>query len=480
MTRTSSHMTLLRVLAWGAGFNLICQCALPAQDFWPTYMHDNRRSGVVQSPLKLPLKTAWTRHSQLRPRTAWTNPAPWDSYARKVGLTPMRLFDKAFFVTTVDDSVWFGSSVDHGVHCLDAGSGKERWVFFAEGPVRLPPTFANGRLYFGSDDGFAYCIDAELGKQVWKVRGAPADKTRQFPKDGAVGAMWPVMTGVLVDGDRAWFGASLLPWEKSYLCAVDAETGSLEGEGRFRRETSGMTLQGAMLASTTMVYSPQGRLAPARFDKIEGKPLGTVGAQKQGGVYALLTPESHLIHGRGVFKGGVTESAPANKDVLVTYAGGRSIVVTAERSFLLKQKELVCIDRARLFDLRVKRREISGRHGATKKSYDAQRKQEAKDEAKIQELRQSLLNVGKELDENGREQERCLLWTAKTAHPHSMIMVGDYLVCGGDGEVVIVDKKQGKVRWRAKVDGRAEGLAASAGRVYVSTDRGTIHAFVTR
>jgi hypothetical protein len=154
--------------------------------------------------------------------------------------------------------------------------------------------------------------------------------------------------------------------------------------------------------------------------------------------------------------------------------------VTEERSFLLKQKELVCINRARLFDLRVKRREISGRHGATKKSYDAQRKQETKDEAKIQELRQSLLNAGEELDENSREQKRCLLWTAKTAHPHSMIMVGKYLVCGGDGEVVIVDKKQGKVRWRAKVDGRAEGLAASAGRVYVSTDRGTIHAFVTR
>ncbi|MAB91313.1 MAG: hypothetical protein CMJ90_17950, partial [Planctomycetes bacterium] len=182
----------------------------------------------------------------------------------------------------------------------------------------------------------------------------------------------------------------------------------------------------------------------------------------------------------GVFKGGVTESAPANKDVLVTYEGGRSIIVTEERSFLLKQKELVCINRAQLFDLRVNRREIAGRHGAAKKAYDFERKQKAKNEPKINELRQSLLTVGKELDENARGQERCLLWTAKTSHPHSMIMVGDYLVCGGDGEVVIVDKEQGKVRWRADVDGRAEGLAAADGRVYVSTDSGTIHAFATR
>ena len=345
-----------------------------AQDSWPTYMHDNRRSGVVSTTLKKSMRELWSVRTSVPPRTAWTNPAPWDTYARKQGLTPMRLFDTAFFVTAVGERVWYGSSVDHAVHCLDAGSGEEKWVAFTNGPVRLPPTYAAGNLYFGSDDGFAYCVDASTGDERWRVRGASEDKVRMLVKDGIVASQWPVMTGVLIDGDRAWFASSLLPWEASFLCAVDADTGSLEGEGRFRREMKGMTLQGAMLSSAAIVYAPLGRLAPARFDKHEGRPLGTVGSQKQGGVYALLTPESHLIHGRGVFKGGVSESSPTAKDVLVTYEGGRSIIVTDERSYLLKQKELVCIDRARLFALRVKRRQLAAQHGKLKKSYDAARK----------------------------------------------------------------------------------------------------------
>jgi len=50
--------------------------------------------------------------------------------------TPPRVhanFDPAFFVIAVNDSVFFGSSVDDAVHCLDARTGQEKWVFNTDG-----------------------------------------------------------------------------------------------------------------------------------------------------------------------------------------------------------------------------------------------------------------------------------------------------------------------------------------------------------
>ena len=43
------------------------------------------------------------------------------------------------------------------VYAIDISTGKEKWIFFAEGPVRFSPTIWNNRIYFGSDDGFVYC-----------------------------------------------------------------------------------------------------------------------------------------------------------------------------------------------------------------------------------------------------------------------------------------------------------------------------------
>ena len=51
------------------------------------------------------------------------------------------------------DCVYFGSSADDKVYCLDARDGQVRWTFFTEGPVRLAPTVVGERVYAGSDDG---------------------------------------------------------------------------------------------------------------------------------------------------------------------------------------------------------------------------------------------------------------------------------------------------------------------------------------
>ena len=58
-----------------------------------------------------------------------------------------------------------------------------------------------------------------------------------------------------------------------------------------------------------------------------------------------------------------------------------------------------------------------------------------------------------------------------------MILADNALFVGGKDQVTAIDAKTGKTLWSGKVTGRAKGLAASGGRLFVSTDRGTLHVF---
>ncbi|MFC4990814.1 hypothetical protein [Rubritalea tangerina] len=53
---------------------------------------------------------------------------------------------------------------------------------------------------------------------------------------------------MLVHQNQAFFGASLVPWEKSYLHSIDAESGKPNAKG-FKKEFHDLTFQGAMLTN---------------------------------------------------------------------------------------------------------------------------------------------------------------------------------------------------------------------------------------
>ena len=71
----------------------------------------------------------------------------------------------------------------------------------------------------------------------------------------------------------------------------------------------------------------------------------------------------------------------------------------------------------------------------------------------------------------------CWIWKRPSVHPHSLILAGNLLLAGGDGEVAAYRTGDGEMVWQARVDGKARGLAVAAGRFLVSTDRGAIHCF---
>ena len=68
-------------------------------------------------------------------------------------------------------------------------------------------------------------------------------------------------------------------------------------------------------------------------------------------------------------------------------------------------------------------------------------------------------------------------WTASYSYPYALIETYDMIFAGGDGEIAAFDCATGTRVWTASVDGKAHGLAVANGRLYVSTDQGSIYCF---
>ena len=122
---------------------------------------------VQPSKLRFPLHAAWVYEPAQLPQPAWPIP-------RK---EKHRLdFDYAPVPVASGGLVYFGSTADDTLRALDANTGKFRWRFTTDGPIRFAPAIYQGRAYLASDDGFLYCLDAATGELKWKFRGGPRDE----------------------------------------------------------------------------------------------------------------------------------------------------------------------------------------------------------------------------------------------------------------------------------------------------------------
>lgn len=434
---------------------------------WPTYQADAARSGVTSESVSAPLDPAWQWTSPHRPRPAWGGEAKADLYNKVYDMPNRQDFDYAFQVAVAEGAVVFGSSADDKVYCLDAASGRERWTFFTEGPVRLAPTLQGGRAFVGSDDGWVYCLRLADGAVVWKHR--PGRDGTRIPGNGRVISPWPVRTGVLVLDGVAYCGAGMFPSEGVYLCALDAAT----GQERWKVVNHDLPAQGYMLASTTRLYVPSGRNNPVVYDRADGSRIRVV--EGAGGTYALLTGDD-LVFGPG--KAGQLGIVPGEAaDQLATFAGNH-MIVTPTRSFLHANDELSALDRARYLDLARERKAAVVERDRLRKELD--RATKAGNDAARNQARGALVEVGATLDRVSREMSGCVLWRSDCRHPLSLILAGDVLYAGGPESVAAYSTADGARSWSAPVPGNALGLAAAEARLFVSTDEGTVHCFAAR
>ena len=431
---------------------------------WPTYRADASRSGVSSEQLAMPLKQAWVHQPLHAPRPAWRGPAKLDPYNKVYNLKNRQLFDHAFHVVVDGKSVYFGSSADDQVHCLDGATGKESWSFFTEGPVRLAPTLHGGNLFVGSDDGHAYCISTE-GKLIWRKRLAPSDY--RIAGNNRIISAWPLRTGILVRDGVAYAGAGMFPSEGVHIVAFS----SADGKEKWRTTRTDLPAQGNLLVSNDRVYVPAGRNNPVVYDRATGKHLRTM--KGGGGTYALLTGNT-LVFGPGR-KGQLGLVQGGTTDTFASFSGNH-MIVSAEKSYLHADRELSVLDRVRYLKLEGERKQVAAERKRNGDLLAKLRKQKSPD---VPAVLEKVTAGGRRLDEISTAMKACFLWRVDCGQPHSLILAGDTLFAGGKDEVAAYSTTDGKQIWTGKVNGAALGLAVAHGRLLVSTHKGTIHCFTT-
>ena len=432
---------------------------------WPTYMGDDARSGVSTEKLKLPLEQSWVHQPLHAPRPAWRGPAKRDMY-NKVGLLKNRqLFDHAFHVIADGQSVYFGSSADDQVHCLELNSGKERWSYFTEGPVRFAPTLHDNRLFVGSDDGYAYCLSTE-GKLIWKKMLAPREY--RIVGNNRMISAWPLRTGVLVRDGVAYAGAGMFPKEKIHLVAFDSVNGGVE---QWRTEQEKWPAQGYLLLSENYVYVPSGRSSPIVFNRKSGKFFKDL--SKTSDAFTLIKWNGKPLpnprqSGRIL---GLVEGE--KQDSFATFTGNHMIVADG-KSYLQANGELSVLDRMRYRKLLPEYKAQSDKTSKLKKLLDQLKARKSPEHPKVEkEYKASIGALGKIRE----DIEKCVLWRTPCEQPYALILAGDTLFAGGNNEILAYSTVDGKKSWGASVKGVALGIAVAHGRLLVSTDQGTIHCF---
>lgn len=226
---------------------------------WPTHMHDNQRSGQTTENIQLPLHLQWTHTTSQPPKPAWPPPARQDFWHGKNTLKARVTYDRGFQLVSDGHALYFGSSSEDFVECLDIKNGKTTWRYFTEAPVRLAPTLSGDRILFGSDDGHVYCLNKYDGTLLYKIR--PEHVTgRKIPGNERIISLWPIRTGVLVDGKTGFFGSGIFPEQGAYHCSFDLQTGKI-----LDRQELDVSPQGYLEQKNGRLFVPTGRVLAGKF-----------------------------------------------------------------------------------------------------------------------------------------------------------------------------------------------------------------------
>ncbi len=272
-------------------------CQLDAED-WPMWGGDPGRQARLSTELPETLHLHWMRQLPT-PRPAW----------RAQGDDGDKLeFDRSYSPIVLGDTVFVASMVSDRLTAYDLDSGDELWRYYTDGPLRLAPAAADGRVYCVSDDGHLYCLDARTGELQWRFRAAPAPQ-RVLGNERVI-STWPARGGpVIVDG-IVYFGAGIWPMHGTFLYALQADTGEVvwanTGDGaKWAAQPHGgayafaaLAPQGYLAASEDRLVVSGGRTPPVLVDRHTGDLIHiNMRAKPQGGYRVRTDGQFYFNHG---------------------------------------------------------------------------------------------------------------------------------------------------------------------------------------
>ena len=426
---------------------------------WPAYLNGNDRAGFSETKIDLPLRHAWTYKAASKPEMAWSGPrdAPIEGHEMKHRVN----FDDAMQVVLQNGRAYFGSTVDHRLHCVDAKTGKPVFNFYTDGPIRLAPTLAFGNVYFGSDDGFVYCLKADNGELVWKMRvGAKDDR---LLSRGEMISRWPVRTGVLIDHETAYFGAGVFPHETIYLCAANAKDGKIIWKNDTISEQNAgrndLSPQGYLLANDDLLFVPSGRSLPVGISKTTGEIVfqkkhswRTSAGGVVGGTKALLG--DNQIYAGGPHHFLAMEEKTGN--VGASWINGRQMVLAGELAYLMDGERIFCVNRAE-----------HAKASQEKQKWFLKTREYRNDKKKLAEAKQKM----EEYTKVG------IIWEYASDFDDVLIATENLVFAGGQNQLIALNRSNGKKVWEQVIKGNVRGLSTAGNVLTASTDSGRVYSF---
>ncbi|TWT51858.1 Serine/threonine-protein kinase AfsK [Thalassoglobus neptunius] len=141
---------------------------------WPTYRSDSARSGFLTTRVPSELTESWkiTLGGELTPPVI------------------------------AEDHVYVAQKDTHTLFALDVATGETAWQYTIGARIDSPPTVQRGRVVFGGNDGWVYCLASDDGSLCWRYRAAPLDRrTIAFEQ---LESLWPVHGSVLFENDSIY------------------------------------------------------------------------------------------------------------------------------------------------------------------------------------------------------------------------------------------------------------------------------------